>query len=302
MAQFINDELIIDPKKNGETRAGALRIRNRWEGFYTDTSSGSNPTKQAQIELAVMPKGSNDETNMWTMAYMNVYDEPRKGSNADTKLNSHYMGFDCTLRTESILPERGQYGATSNCTYYIGAPDEVYKEVHSQAIIGNGTNLFLGPKKEAKYGHVVMNDWGVIYPQKSGGYQFGQTGNAFHSIYLTNGVQQVSDARDKEEIEYLEKKSTDITDKDCLEFIKNDLKLATYKMKSDEGIGKKQLGFIAQDIMDTKLGSLIVEKGETEEDRLTYSLSNYVNVLAGALKESLNKIDMLEKRLEKLEK
>jgi hypothetical protein len=65
-----------------------------------------------------------------------------------------------------------------------------------------------------------------------------------------------------------------------------------------------QLGFIAQDIKNTKVGDLVVVKGENGE--LGYINNSYINIIAGALQYEINlkdkQISELEKRITILEK
>jgi len=102
-----------------------------------------------------------------------------------------------------------------------------------------------------------------------------------------------------------------MTSDDLYSFIKNDLKLCEYNY-NDEYYGdctdnnfRNKLGFVAQDISDTLVGSIIV--GENE-GALAYNLNNYTSVIAGALQveitkseEKDRKIKELETRLEKIE-
>ena len=69
-----------------------------------------------------------------------------------------------------------------------------------------------------------------------------------------------------------------------------------------------RLGFIAQDLLynedqtDNKVGQFIVTPSSVEDGRtLEYNEGDYVNVLAGALKQAINEIEMLKGRIEKLE-
>ena len=69
-----------------------------------------------------------------------------------------------------------------------------------------------------------------------------------------------------------------------------------------------RLGFIAQDLLynedqtDNKVGQFIVTPVSVEDGRtLEYNEGDYVNVLAGALKQAINEIEMLKGRIEKLE-
>ena len=69
-----------------------------------------------------------------------------------------------------------------------------------------------------------------------------------------------------------------------------------------------RLGFIAQDLLynedqtDNKVGQFIVTPASVEDGRtLEYNEGDYVNVLAGALKQAINEIEILKIRLEELE-
>ena len=77
------------------------------------------------------------------------------------------------------------------------------------------------------------------------------------------------------------------------------------------------MGFIAQDLLvnldgtDNKVGQMIVNpvavptEEEIEEGKpyptLSYDTGMYTSVLAGALKEAINKIEQLEARIQELE-
>ncbi|WP_304341247.1 phage tail spike protein [Metaclostridioides mangenotii] len=171
------------------------------------------------------------------------------------------------------------------------------------------------------------------------GMNLGQASSKFNqvsarSVWGDNG--SVSDIKFKENIHYLSKpkirlmRSASFADKDVIKpnenndinlgmtpddlhnFIKNDLKLCEYNY-NDEYYGgctdnnfRNKLGFVAQDISDTLVGSIIV--GENEGS-LAYNLNNYASVIAGALQveimkseEKNIKIKELETRLEKIEK
>lgn len=101
--------------------------------------------------------------------------------------------------------------------------------------------------------------------------------------------------------ENVETKSDLIIDKeDLFNFIKDDLKLTQYNYidtPSGEKFGNK-VNFIANDIVDTKVGSIICAE---HEGKLAYNLNNYVSIIAGALQEEIKKREELEERLKVLE-
>lgn len=93
-------------------------------------------------------------------------------------------------------------------------------------------------------------------------------------------------------------------------FVKDGLDLATYNLISNPNPEDIKLGFIAQDMLYTangeenKIGQLIVTNAKEAKDEnttLSYDTGNYTSVLAGALKQAINKIETLELRIIKLE-
>ena len=176
--------------------------------------------------------------------------------------------------------------------------------------------------------------YGAIVPRTNGsGDSLGRENIRWSYIYLTGNPNVSSDRNMKENIEYVRNEnvrsvSTDdiITYSDMYNFVKDDLELATYNFKSDENKEQK-MNFIAQDLLynldgsDNKVGQMIVKpvavpteeeveerKSKLKEDdvyedpSLSYDMGMYISVLAGALKESLNKIEQLEARISELEK
>ena len=155
--------------------------------------------------------------------------------------------------------------------------------------------------------------------------QLGSTSNRWTYINLVNSPNISSDRNMKKDIKYLchEKSDTELDYGDMYDFVKDELELAEYKFKNGED---KKIGFIAQDLLynneynDSKVGQFIVppiatptdeekaemmerlrEGEEYKDPTLSYDMSNYINVLAGALKVSINKIDELTNRVETLE-
>ncbi len=122
----------------------------------------------------------------------------------------------------------------------------------------------------------------------------GSTSQRWGTLYCKNGVNQSSDRNSKEDIQYINDKSrnNDLTNTDFTDFIK-DVNLATYKLRDTED-KTTQLGFIAQDVQNSKVGEFLIKKDE--EGTLSYSLSSYVNVLAGALQVALKEIEELKNR------
>ena len=90
-----------------------------------------------------------------------------------------------------------------------------------------------------------------------------------------------------------------ITTTDLYNFIKNDLSLCKYNYNKefledayDENNADTHLGFIAQDLIGTKVEKIMLRNDDG--NNLGYNLNSYVSVLAGALQIAINKIETLE--------
>lgn len=129
------------------------------------------------------------------------------------------------------------------------------------------------------------------------------------TIALTN---HLSDRTKKENIVYVGSKDSEFTNKDFYNFIRDDLGLATYNYNEEYVTTDThtKLNFIAQDILydienncENKVGNLIVqtENAMRTQGNLRYDPESYTSVIAGALKESINKIEELEDKNKKLE-
>ena len=73
--------------------------------------------------------------------------------------------------------------------------------------------------------------------------------------------------------------------------------MATYKLIDSklQDKDKIEIGFIIQDIKDTKVGKYITNT--QDENNYTYDIGNRISVLEGALKKAINKIEELEQKL-----
>lgn len=156
-------------------------------------------------------------------------------------------------------------------------------------------------------------NWGIgatchIYPTTTARY-LGSSAHRWHSAFLVNSPNVSSDARLKENIKYMDNlpaetstyvgvlDNDEITTADLVEFVKNDLYMATYDYKLDTigmedgekeqviSMNSRQIGFIAQDIKDSKVGKYLV----TEDDQgiLGYETANWTSIIAGALQHEI---------------
>ena len=172
---------------------------------------------------------------------------------------------------------------------------------------------------------------GNFVPYVSNTYTLGYSSLRWKTIYSNNSL-NTSDREEKENIVYIrdnDKAETvseisDITYNSLYNFVRDDLELATYNLKCDEE--KPDINFIAQDLLynidgtDNTIGQIIVppipaptdEEAQKYEEvdengnktcsppTLSYDLGNYVSVLAGALKESINKIEKQQETIDYL--
>lgn len=162
-----------------------------------------------------------------------------------------------------------------------------------------------------------QNDSDSVFPcfrPQENNIHLGHTSHRWNTLYLVNNPNVSSDRVMKENIEYIGKSKSELTYEDMYDFIKDDLGLATYNFIGDD---KLRMNFIAQDLLvnadgtDSKVGQMIVNPVPvpTEEEiaegkpypTLSYDMGMYISVLAGALKESINKIEQLEARINELE-
>ena len=135
----------------------------------------------------------------------------------------------------------------------------------------------------------------------SGGIRLGSTNGFWNVVYATNGVKTSSDRTLKENIDYLDGNSS-IDYDDLYNFIKNDYSLATYNYI---GESEKRLSAIAQDMLvnsdgtDNKVGQLITNAEEAYKTQATLAIeeTQLVNVLIGALKKTMEKVEELEDKL-----
>ena len=145
--------------------------------------------------------------------------------------------------------------------------------------------------------------WGVgcqshFYPTTTSRY-IGVSSYRWHSAYLTASPNVSSDRNLKENISYLndKKRRDDLSVTDFHKFIRDDLKIATYNYKLNtlemneeeerqaREMNTEQIGFIAQDIVNTKVGSRMIT--EDSEGVLGYETGNYTTIIAGALQEEI---------------
>lgn len=158
--------------------------------------------------------------------------------------------------------------------------------------------------------------WAYKLAPTLGGVDLGNSGDwqRWRTLYIQS-IDQSSDIKYKENIMYLDEIVTyDLRDDNStpfLDFIKNEFKPALYDYKiirEEEGrrTNDSQLGFIANDIINTEVGqTFLYDSGTEEETNLSFSTTGYTTVVARALQEEIrvrdDQIAMLENMIINLE-
>jgi hypothetical protein len=165
--------------------------------------------------------------------------------------------------------------------------------------------------------HIGFNSYviskGYIRPNNNGYLDLGASEYRWRTVYSSNGVSTSSDRTLKENINYVRMGETEINYDDMYNFVKDDLELATYNYVNS---GEKHINFIAQDLLanedgtDNKVGQFIVNpvpvpaKEDIENGKpyplLSYNTNIYTSVLAGALKQAINEVEVLKEENKEL--
>lgn len=167
-------------------------------------------------------------------------------------------------------------------------------------------------KYSAQLQYYYGNDGSTVItfrPAMNNNMLLGSSSNRWKCIYSNEALSVASDRNAKENIEYInplyQKATTsDITLDDLYSFVKNELYIAKYNYKNSS---KDTIGFIAQDLLEVDvnnskaydIANIVVNVDE--EKNLSYDTGAYMNVLAGALKKAISKIEEQDKRIKLLE-
>ena len=217
-------------------------------------------------------------------------------------------------RTREIYPEQNGY-------YSIGNASARYTDAFIDTVSTTNTDFKIGTVKSTgaweQYGALSINSKdGYVHPANTGGaLSLGKSTNRFHMLYSVGNVNVSSDERLKTDIHYLDEPMPDepvvidnrvernihITSKDMYDFVRDDLRLASYRYNAnlEKDNTSVDYGFIAQDILYTKVGSEIVQLADKNDlnSELSYNQGNYISVIAGALQEEIKKRDEENKEL-----
>ena len=243
--------------------------------------------------------------------------------NAALKLQGGASGRIVNVDSDNlgVLPDGEGWNLGSGANRWgniYSRPLSIYMDSESHPHI-DSTNLILNLYNANQRG-VILREYAdgqqttYFMPTHNGEIFLGSSNARWRTIYSMNNVDVSSDRSLKENIEYVGKAKSGLTYVDMYNFVKDDLGLATYNFIGDD---QQRMNFIAQDLLvnedgtDNKIGQMIVNPVAvpTEEEiangtpypTLSYDSGMYISVLAGALKEAINKIEQLEARINELE-
>lgn len=111
---------------------------------------------------------------------------------------------------------------------------------------------------------------------------------------------QMSDMRTKNNIKYINNNEDDINNYDFYNFFLNEFKPVSFKYNNSPN-RNLELGFIAQDIMNTKLSKYILTDNMNQKDDLiAFNNYSYTSAIAIALQQAILKIERLEKQINEM--
>lgn len=195
----------------------------------------------------------------------------------------------------------------ASSSYFIGG--STTSKLTNSYSTTNYVQVYGGSEVELRAGsaRAYLTNYGAwsFYPANSSMDLGGSaTSNRWRYIYSQSSV-NTSDAKYKEDIQYLDDGISLLSTNSntpFLDFIRDDFKPATYNYKAireEEGSVKadRQIGFIANDIMNSEVGKTFLYNFGTEEDTdLMFSPTGYTTVVAKALQEEIKKREELEEK------
>ncbi len=213
-----------------------------------------------------------------------------------------YVNYNCFINNKDAI---GQYGHVfdSGISCYSLFSNNIESGgyfVAGTGIYTSNSILYLAAGGKNNPYSVQLQDEGYMYP--TGNTQLGTSLNPWYTLLCTHAPQVVSDARKKKNIHYVNNNlartlSNELTLDDMYNYVKNDLKLATYQLidSRSEDKDKIEIGFMIQDIKDTKVGKYIANT--KDKDNYTYDMANRISILEGALQVAIKKIEQLENEI-----
>lgn len=316
-----------DPYTYTQISEGIITVSNT---LYDETNTWAYETKlgngSISIDEELLIEGSTFSTpngfgfHFYDTANFNepVIFENDKGIRCYDTDGTSFSAMYCSTSNQLTFGY-GAYNSQSELAYntttqYLGGKNVLLRSKGGTYLCCNGASVSGKDGCSINYSVVsnVPTFRSTVATSGTGLANLGSSSNPFKTVYA-NTVNQTSDRKTKENIEYLNdydlpntraSKNSNVSTKDCYDFIKNDCGLATYNYIGDN---KQKLNFIANDLLvkgdgtDNKIGQLIVNdiNFDDEEDRiLTFDTNNYLSVTVGALQQAIKKIEILEKEIE----
>jgi hypothetical protein len=288
-----------------------------WNGAYSGTSSnlayckhGAFGTMATKTSTDYLHKTGGTLTGPITVSgesrfHNGTYSDPWSGTGCAIKATGN-VGITGTLRTNAgIYSTSGNGVATADGSTYAALLR--YKDNRGYCDLGNNNipgRLYVR-SGQGTAGSGVLVECRVTDGNAYMQYLSPQAGTIALTAHL-------SDRTRKDNVVYVGSENSKLTNKDFYNFIRDDLGLATYTLKKDYAATDThtKINFIAQDILwdmekgeENKVGNLIVqaERAMEEQESLQYDPDNYVSVIAGALKESIDKIEEDNEKIKTLE-
>lgn len=310
-----------------EIEVGSDAIFNSWVGFNGDLWLGDKKfVSKTSTDVYLNIQNDFDRVNVHGNTYLS-----NRGSNSSIlSINTSGDGNgagDGTTHIGYYQSDLGGYG------HYFRGLGMTYIDTRYGLQVNKGdiqlkSNGFMFTNKISCVGAGWVDEsnketWGFcsachIMPSATNRF-LGTTAHRWQQLYCVASPNVSSDARNKENVKYMYdkpdviseftdvKENDEITTRDLLDFVLNDLHMVTFDYKQstegmDEGeiemvtdMNNRQIGFIAQDIENTKVGKYLVTKDK--EGVLSYESSNWPSIIAGALQQEIRDRQAADKEL-----
>lgn len=225
------------------------------------------------------------------------------------------QNYGINIFSPSELYFGGKYqivSTNSNVTRFYSSNGGLEKRIEIEPInakiVGYGLPLTLNSEGDRINMEKSIYIDGSCNPNRNatGGYDLGSGSLRWYTLYCVTAI-NTSDIKYKKNIKYLDEEISPISRYSLMEgannkyydFVKNDLRLAEYDYVrgNEERVEDHQIGFIAQDIINTEIGKKFCYE---IEEGLGFSATGYTSIIAKALQEAIQKIESLEKEIQLL--
>lgn len=310
-----------------EMEVGSDAIFNSWVGFNGDLwLEDKKFVSKTSSDLYFNIQNDFGRVNV----HGNTYLSNRGSNNALLSINTSGDGNGVGDGTTHIGYYQDYYGGYGNYFRGLGITsiDTRYGLLVTKGDIQLSSNGFVFTNKISCSGSGWIDEsnsetWGFcsachFMPSTTNRY-LGTTAHRWQQLCCVASPNVSSDARNKENVKYMYdkpdviseftdvKENDEITTRDLLDFVLNDLHMVTfdYKQSTEDmeqgeidivtSMNNRQIGFIAQDIENTKVGKYLVTKDK--EGILSYESSNWPSIIAGALQQEIRDRQAADKEL-----